>query len=117
MHEMSIISGMLGVVRDEMAKHGLKELTAVRLVYGKLANVVPEALELAFEIMTEEQGFKNVQLTLVEVPAKLKCRGCGVEFTPEDGSIHFAPCPTCGEELGHSVLSGRELYIENIEAE
>jgi hydrogenase nickel incorporation protein HypA/HybF len=27
----------------------------------------------------------------------------------------FAPCPACGEEIGHTVVSGKELYIEYLE--
>jgi hydrogenase nickel incorporation protein HypA/HybF len=27
------------------------------------------------------------------------------------------PCPACGEILGHDIKSGRELYIDEIEAD
>jgi hydrogenase nickel incorporation protein HypA/HybF len=52
-----------------------------------------------------------------ETPVVLRCRSCGREFTPEVPSAAFAPCPGCGEELGHTVLSGRELYIDYLELE
>ena len=59
----------------------------------------------------------GVRLDLEEIPVRLRCRSCGAEFTVEQGATPFAPCPACGEELGHAVLSGRELYIEYLELE
>ena len=50
-------------------------------------------------------------------PVKLLCGGCGKEFEPQGKELLFAPCPACGEEAGHHVLAGRELYVEHIEAE
>ena len=59
----------------------------------------------------------GVRLDLEDIPVRLRCRSCGAEFTVEQGATPFAPCPACGEELGHTVLSGRELYIEYLELE
>jgi hydrogenase nickel incorporation protein HypA/HybF len=53
--------------------------------------------------------------TLQDVPLRVRCGACGVEFEPEDR--HYMPCPSCGEFLGHDVLGGKELSIESLEAE
>jgi hydrogenase nickel incorporation protein HypA/HybF len=52
-------------------------------------------------------------------PLGLRCGGCGREFSPERGAraTLFSVCPFCGEEIGHSVLTGKELYIEHLELE
>ena len=40
---------------------------------------------------------------------------CGKEFEGDAGVGALSPCPDCGEVLGHSVLSGKELRVTWIE--
>lgn len=117
MHEMSVATSLLAIVREELAKHDVEKLLLVRVRYGVLANLVPEALEFAFEALTAGTDFEGARIELAQVPVRLACGGCGKEFEPEGREQLFAPCPACGEEIGHNVLSGRELYVEHIEAE
>ncbi len=118
MHEMSITDSLLGMVREELARHGAQKLILVRVRYGPLANLVPEAMEMAFEVLTAGTEFEGAKLELAATPLVLGCTACGREFSPEGGSPSpFVPCPACGAELGHSVISGRELYLDHLEAE
>jgi len=119
MHEMSLVGNLLDIIQQEMEKHHAKRLLLVRLRCGVLANVVPEALSMAFEVQTSGTSFAGTQLELRMEPLCLRCGGCGREFFPE-GDTHatiFSVCPVCGEEIGHSVLTGKELYIDHIELE
>ncbi len=118
MHEMSLASSLLGIVREEMAKHGAERLLLVRVCHGALANVVPEALLMAFEVQVQGTDFENARLELTAEPVRLACGACGREFEPQGSSLsRFAPCPHCNEDFGHQVLSGKSLYIEHIEVE
>ncbi|WP_300160010.1 hydrogenase maturation nickel metallochaperone HypA [Solidesulfovibrio sp.] len=116
MHELSIAQSLIALIEDEMAKHGKKTLLTVKIKHGRLSAVVPEALEMGFTALTMDTRLAGARLELEEIPVVLRCRACSREFTPE-GSSAFAPCPGCGEELGHAVVSGRELYIEYLELE
>ena len=49
MHEMSLVTSLLSIIREEMERHPLHRLLQVRARYGALANIVPEALSVAFE--------------------------------------------------------------------
>ncbi|MFI3271257.1 MAG: hydrogenase maturation nickel metallochaperone HypA [Pseudomonadota bacterium] len=117
MHEMSVVTSLLDIVKEELAKHNVEKLLLVRVKYGVLANIVPDAMDFAFEVLTTGNAFAGARLELVQIPVRLACGACGKEFTPEGRELLFAPCPACGEEIGHSVLTGRELYIDHIEAE
>lgn len=118
MHEMSLTVSLLDIVRQEMEKHAAKKLVSVRVCFGALANVVPEALEMAFEVMTQGTNFEDARLELAEEPVRLACGGCGHEFRPRSTpTAQFSPCPLCGEEIGHGVLAGKSLYIDRIEVE
>ncbi|MDU4377252.1 MAG: hydrogenase maturation nickel metallochaperone HypA, partial [Bilophila wadsworthia] len=52
MHEMSLVTSLLSIIREEMERHALHRLLQVRARYGALANIVPEALSVAFEALT-----------------------------------------------------------------
>lgn len=61
MHEMSVVSSLLSIVQEEMQKHGVSRLLLVRVRYGALANIVPEALSFAFEALTMETPFEGAR--------------------------------------------------------
>lgn len=118
MHEMSLATSLIDIVREEMRKHGVARLSLVRLRCGALANVVPEALSMAFEVLTDGTDLAGARLEMTEEPLRLACGKCGREYSPEaSAAAIFSPCPFCGEEIGHRVLAGKELYIEHMEVE
>jgi hydrogenase nickel incorporation protein HypA/HybF len=117
MHEMSITASLLSLIDEELKKHRLEKLLVVRVRHGALANIVPEAMSFAFEALTQGGPFEGARLELEEEPVVLRCF-CGASFNPEQKhELLFAPCPACGETLGHVVEKGRELYLQHIEAE
>lgn len=116
MHEMSIAQSLIGIIQDEMEKHGVTKLNKVTVKHGKLAAIVPEALSFAFEACTLRTPLEGAVMEMVELPIHLRCSECATEFSPDEGDL-FMPCPNCGEGVGHEVLQGKELYLDNLEAE
>ena len=110
MHEMSLVTSLLSIIREETERHALHRLLQVRARYGALANIVPEALPVAFEALTAGTDWEGAVLQAEEIPLSLK-------FSPARQKRFSAPCPFCGEEQGHSIGAGRELYIQSMEAE
>ena len=45
------------------------------------------------------------------------CRECKREFSPDKDDPYLMACPYCRTEMGHEILTGRELFIANMEAE
>lgn len=117
MHEMSIAQSILEIIKQEMEKHGLTRLIRVKIKSGRLTNTVPEALETGFMSLTVQTPLEEAVFELEEVPARYECIACRKEFSPEHTGRLLIPCPHCGEEFGHKVLAGKELFIESIEAE
>ena len=115
MHELSIAQSLLAIIQEEMQKHGMPRLSSVKVKYGRLSAVVPDALAMSFEALTMDSPLAGARLDTEEIPLVLRCRACDKQFSPETSDYVFAPCPACGEELGHSVVSGKELYIEYLE--
>lgn len=106
---------MLSIIREEKEKHGMKRIVRVRVVNGALSGAVSDALAFGWECLTQEGDLQGVALEVVDAPLKVICGECGKPFEPEDR--HYMPCPSCGEILGHTVTSGKELYIDEIEAD
>ncbi len=119
MHELSLAQNLLEIVRQEMHKHGVKRLLKVKLKAGRLTALVPEVMETAFEALTAGTPLQGAALEIETVPLTLACGPCGHEFSAEgDETLFFTfPCPVCGRDSGHRVLSGREFSIEYIDAE
>ena len=115
MHELSLIQSMLEIIREERVKHGMTRILRVRVVNGALSGAVSDALAFGWECLTQEGDMQGVALDIVDAPLEVSCGACGKPFTPEDKS--YMPCPACGEILGHDITSGKELYIEEIEAD
>ena len=116
MHEMTLLSSVTQIIAEEMEQHGLVRLARVTLKSGTLAGLVPEAMRFAWEVLTDSGPLGGAELCVETVPVRLRCGDCLREFAPEE-QVVFAACPVCGQELGHKVLAGREVYIESIEGE
>ena len=114
---MAIAASLIDIVKDEMAKHGASKLLMVRVCYGKLTNVVPDALSFAFEVQTKQTPLDGAELELKEIPVSVTCGDCSKEFSPEGTDLFCMPCPECDNLFGHAVITGKELYVDHLEAE
>jgi hydrogenase nickel incorporation protein HypA/HybF len=110
MHELSIAES---IVRVAEAHADGRRVTAVEVRVGALRQVVPAALEFAFELVARGTPVEGAALELEEVPAKVSCRSCGAV-----SEIDLFPlaCRTCGG-LDVDVVSGEELLVESLELE
>jgi hydrogenase nickel incorporation protein HypA/HybF len=105
MHELSIADAILAVAR---AHAGERRLVAVEVEVGHLRQVVPSALEFAFELLAP-----GVALEVTDVPVAGRCRDCGAE-----SELAVFPL-TCGACNGTNVeiVRGEELLVRAVEVE
>ena len=114
MHEMTIVSGILEAVAPVAREAGAERVVTVSLRIGDLREVVPEALDFAWEVLCEEDPLmEGCALAVEEVHPRSRCRACGEEF--EHDRFHLR-CPACGSRETE-LLAGRELDIVSIEIE
>jgi hydrogenase nickel incorporation protein HypA/HybF len=110
MHELSIADAMLGVV---LRHAGDRRITRVDLRVGHLRQVVPSALEFAFELVAQGTPAEGAELVLVQVPAAVRCRDCRAES--EQDAFPLA-CARCGS-LAVDVVRGEELLVDSLEVQ
>ena len=115
MHEFSIGEGLVQGVLKEMARLDPPpcRLVRVRVVMGRLHQIVPDYLTQAFEILTRDTPAQGADLDLVISPIVGRCTECGWEGELEPP---FFRCGSC--EAPHiEVLKGKELYLDRLEVE
>ncbi|WP_129125267.1 hydrogenase maturation nickel metallochaperone HypA [Geomonas oryzae] len=112
MHEITLVTGLFEIIKEQVAARGIESISKVRLKVGALAAVEPMTLTACFEVVAEGTVAEGAQLEIEEVPLTGRCRGCGADFRIEKFSFI---CPCCG---GGAVemTGGRELYLESLEA-
>lgn len=116
MHEMNIAASILELASEEAARQNCNRLLRVRVHYGVLTGIMPEALRICFAALTNETGHKGVELELIRLPLRLRCPMCANVFEGEGQESIWNPCPQCGEAIGHIVEQGRELLLAQLEA-
>lgn len=112
MHELALMESLLAVVEESAAAHGIRRVTAARLVVGEFTAALPEALEFAFEALSPGTVMDGATLTMTLEEAQARCRACGHEYHPP---VYRLACPACGGPP--EVLKGKELYLDYYEGE
>lgn len=110
MHELSIAEQVLEVVVRTAKAHGAMAVESIELEIGAMRLVVPEALELAFQAISEGTIAFGAKLIQMEVPIELSCRRCGRVFT---GVIDDFACPACGV-AETDVTGGNDIVVRSI---
>ena len=112
MHELAITEQVLKLALDKANEAGAQRITRISLVVGELSGVVAECVGFYLDFLGRDSIAAQARLDFTAIPAKLKCRDCAAEFSPEAIWV----CPQCqGRNI--SLLEGRECYLESIEVE
>jgi hydrogenase nickel incorporation protein HypA/HybF len=110
MHELAIAEAIVAIAERHAAG---RRVTRVEVAVGHLRQVVPAALEFAFELVAQGTVMEGAELALEEVPPAGRCRACGAE-----GELDAFPltCRACGG-WDVAVTAGEELRVETLDLE
>lgn len=113
MHELALVRSIYGVIEEKIKEYGIKRVLQVKLVVGELTGVEDMTMKACFEMYVQETPAEGAKLVIERIPIKVRCRVCGNEY---ETKIPFAECPVCGNK-SIKIISGKELYIDSMEAE
>ncbi|HBX23262.1 MAG TPA: hydrogenase maturation nickel metallochaperone HypA [Desulfotomaculum sp.] len=113
MHEVSLIQALLDMVNKSAAENGVTKVNLVKLVVGEMHGAVPDALEFAFEVLTEGTVCAGAKLEVEKKLFLFRCDECGREFNPTGLSRR---CPGCRTNVT-TLVAGRELYVDYYEGD
>ena len=113
MHEVGIANSIIETILQTMKEKGYARVTTIGLRIGALTDLVPDALEFGFEVMTRGTPLADARLAIEAVPVHGECRSCGKTF---DVDQFIFVCPHCsGRDI--RMTSGDELEIAYIEVD
>ena len=108
MHELSICSA----IANTAAKHAEgRPVSQVTVQIGHLRQVVPDALQFSWEIVSSTTGLKDAELVIEQVPAVVECGDCGARTRLD---MPILACGSCGG-FDVTLLSGEELLLVSID--
>jgi hydrogenase nickel incorporation protein HypA/HybF len=115
MHEFAICQGIVKAALDEMSKvkPAPRALLKVRVVIGKLHQIVSESLLLAYEVLIRDTPAAGSQLEIEHVPITAQCKSCGWKGEIQQPYFMCGACNSGEIEL----ITGKELYLANLEIE
>jgi len=113
MHEIGLMMSILESVEESAREAGATRVTRIDLSVGEMTEAVGEALEFAFDALTEGTLCEGAQLQVEYVKPFSRCLDCGCEF--EHDRYHLA-CPDC-DSWNTRLLAGRDLFIKSIEVD
>jgi hydrogenase nickel incorporation protein HypA/HybF len=114
-HEMGITQEVLAAVIDASKAAGATRVNVVRLTVGELTEVVPDALQFAWECLTPGTPVEGAVLEIRETPGRSVCMVCGTEFE-HDRFDRRCTASECGS-FSTQEISGRELKIDDIDVD
>jgi hydrogenase nickel incorporation protein HypA/HybF len=88
-----------------------RPVAVVELRVGHLRQVVPSALEFAFQLVAEGTALEGAELRMEEVPAAGRCRSCGTDTPLPDFPLC---CRSCGSP-DVEITRGEELLVDALE--
>jgi hydrogenase nickel incorporation protein HypA/HybF len=109
-HELSIAEAVVRIASDHA---GGRRVYRVEVRVGHLRQVVPSALEFAFELATQGTPLEGAELAIEHVPAEGVCRSCGTHSVITDFPLR---CSQCGG-IDLELVSGEELLVDSLELE
>jgi hydrogenase nickel incorporation protein HypA/HybF len=113
MHEMSIADGVLRAVLAAANEHGATRVERVELDVGQMRLVVPEALQMAWQVISDGTIAAGSELVADEVPMQARCRECGRQFAPR---IDDYLCPGCGQ-ADVDIIAGDDIILKSVVCE
>lgn len=113
MHEMAIVQSMLDIALRAGNDAGAKRIKAVRVKMGEYSDVVPVIMREYFAVAARGTIAEGAEIEITRIPVTMRCRACGWQGRVDKLHIQCGACG--GTQL--SLLSGREFYVESLEAE
>ncbi len=113
MHELAIVEGIIDAVIPAAREHNAEKILSIRLKIGELSGVIPSCIQEYFTIAARDTIAEGAKILIERVPIRINCADCGY-----DGELKLRQyrCPAC-QGTDFRIVSGREYFVDSIEAE
>jgi hydrogenase nickel incorporation protein HypA/HybF len=112
MHELSVAQSVLETILEQAKKISARPIRAI-ISCGQFNVLNDEAVQFAFEAISEGTLCHGMRLEIKHIPLRAKCRSCGELFAFD---IYSPNCPKCKTE-NFDFEPDAPLLLEEIEFE
>ncbi len=117
MHELPVTERILDIVLKHAEQHQVSRVVSITLTVGELSELENEWIQHYFDYLSRDTLAEGAELRIERKPIVLKCRKCGAEKSISREELGRVKCSECGSENDFSLVSGREYYIKEMEAQ
>ena len=120
MHELSVALRIVEALDEELAEEadlfdsGELAVSAVTIQVGALTGLVPEALQFAWDMATENSRLQGSRLNIEWIDAAGYCSECKADRTITN--LQSFRCPVC-RTLIEQIVGGNEMEILTMEVQ
>lgn len=114
MHEENFTQQIVETILDELKNYANAKPKRIKVQVGEMLHLIPESVQLHFQILSRSTHLEGAELDLKEVPVSVRCLACHQIGGVQDH--HFLACLSCGS-MDVELLSGQAIIVESIELE
>lgn len=111
MHEVGIMEQTLEIAIEHAKQQKATQIHRLKMRVGALSGVVPDALQFAFDVVSQGTMAEKAQFEIDYVPVECYCTNCDQRFQPEEW---YYECPQC-HQLSTDIRCGKELELMSLE--
>src|SRR6056297_3231515 len=117
MHELPVTERILDIVLKHAERNQVRRVISITLTVGDLSELENEWLQHYFDYLSKDTLAAGARLRIERQPIVIRCNKCGRTQTVRKEALGDAACPICGDKGDFSLVSGREYYIKEMEAQ
>jgi hydrogenase nickel incorporation protein HypA/HybF len=110
MHEVGIMQNVLDTAVEKAKREGATHIQLVQLRVGHATGIMPESLQLAFDVVRKGTIAEDAYLYIDRVPTICYCWHCGADFEPMD---ELYECPQC-QQISTEIRQGKEFELKSL---
>ncbi len=114
MHELAVTKSILRLVLNSASEIKASKVQAIYLTIGEMRNLEEDWIQRYFDYISASTIAEGARIKVKKIPVVFRCKHCSQEFKASIDDQEIVLCPSCSSE-DYSLLSGRELMVENME--
>ena len=117
MHELAVTEKILDIVVKHAQLNHVNRILSVTLKIGEMSDLENEWIQHYFDYLSKNTVASGAILKIEKVPIVLRCNQCSRTIEIAKNQLGDISCPDCLGKKDFSIISGREYFIKEMEAE
>jgi hydrogenase nickel incorporation protein HypA/HybF len=117
MHELAVTEKILDIAVKHALLNRVNKIRSITLKIGEMSDIENEWIQHYFDYLSKNTVAEGAVLKIEKTPIVLKCNQCQRTIEISKAKLGETVCPDCSGRKDFSIVSGREYFIKEMEAE